>query len=94
MIRFIISITISLINQKRWGYACLLFCVNQFKDTIRIQKCFHSLQLYDTMTLTDFIAHASMKNVAFSVYIVINSNLAGVAPLDITHPRMRKIEEG
>ena len=46
------------------------------------------------MTLTDFIAHASMKNVAFSVYIVINSNLAGVAPLDITHPRMRKIEEG
>ena len=31
-----------------------------------------------------------MKNVAFSVYIVINSNLAGVAILDITHPRMRK----
>ena len=42
------------------------------------------------MKLTDFIAHASMKNVAFSVYIVINSNLAGVAILDITHPRMRK----
>ena len=35
--------------------------------------------MYDTMTMTDFIAHASMKNVAFSVYIVINSNLAGVA---------------
>ena len=71
-----------------------LLCKPIQRYTIRIQTCFHSLQLYDTMTLTDFIAHASMKNVAFSVYIVINSNLAGVAKLDITHPRMRKIEEG
>ena len=27
------------------------------------------------MTMTDFIAHASMKNVAFSVYIVINPSI-------------------